>query len=146
MAVQSCVGEARTDADEPLDLHGRDHDDPVPRRAPEHQPELYEAASIDGASQWQRFRFITWPVLTPTTFFIFVMSCIGGLQGGFDMAFVMTKGGPAGATTTIMYHIFNNALTWNKMGYAASMAWFLFVIILGVTLINWRYGGRVVHY
>ncbi len=109
-------------------------------------PELYEAAEIDGASGWQKFWNVTWPMLTPTTFFIFVMSVIGGFQGGFEAAYIMTEGGPAGATTTISYYIWQNAYNWFKMGYAASIAWFLFVIILVVTLFNWKYGGKVVHY
>lgn len=109
-------------------------------------PQLYEAAEIDGASGWQKFWNVTWPMLTPTTFFIFVMSVIGGFQGGFEAAYIMTGGGPAGATTTISFYIYNNAYQWFKMGYAASIAWFLFIVILVVTLFNWKYGGKVVHY
>jgi len=109
-------------------------------------PELYEAAEIDGTNAWQKFWHITWPMLTPTTFFIFVMSVIGGFQGGFEAAYVMTGGGPAGSTTTIDYYIFNNAYVWFKMGYAASIAWILFALIFIVTLFNWKYGGKVVHY
>ena len=63
-------------------------------------PELYEAAEIDGANGWQRFRHITLPMLKPTTFFIFIMSVIGGFQGGFASAFVMTGGGPNGSTSS----------------------------------------------
>ncbi len=109
-------------------------------------PQLYEAAEIDGASGWQKFWNVTWPMLTPTTFFIFVMSVIGGFQGGFESAYIMTGGGPAGATTTISYYIYNNAYQWFKMGYAASIAWFLFLVILIVTMFNWKYGGKVVNY
>ena len=109
-------------------------------------PELYEAADIDGANKWQKFRAITWPLVSPTTFFIFTMSLIGGLQGGFEQAFVMTRGGPAGATTTISYYIYNHAFAWNHMGYAAAIAWVLFAVVFVVTLLNWRFGRRVVHY
>lgn len=109
-------------------------------------PELYEAADIDGANGWQKFWNVTWPMLTPTTFFIFIMSVIAGFQGGFEAAYVMTGGGPAGSTTTIDYYIFNNAYVWFKMGYAAAIAWILFAIIFVVTLFNWKYGGKVVHY
>lgn len=109
-------------------------------------PELYEAAEIDGANAWQKFWSVTWPMLSPTTFFIFVMSVIGGFQGGFEAAYVMTGGGPAGSTTTIDYYIFNNAYVWFKMGYAASIAWILFALIFVVTLLNWKFGGKVVHY
>jgi len=109
-------------------------------------PELYEAADIDGASPWQKFWHITWPMLTPTTFFIFVMSMIGGFQGGFQQAYIMTGGGPAGSTTTIEYYIFNNVYVWQHMGYAAAIAWILFAIIFFVNMLIWRYGGKVVHY
>ena len=108
--------------------------------------ELYEAAAIDGASSWQKFRAVTMPFISPTTFFIFIMSVIGGFQGGFMQAYLMTQGGPAGATTTIEYYIFSNAYEWFKMGYAASIAWFLVLVVFVVTLINWRFGGRLVHY
>ena len=108
--------------------------------------ELYEASAIDGASSWQKFQHITWPMLGPTTFFIFIMSVIAGFQGGFDAAFVMTGGGPAGATTTVSYYIYQNAYEWFHMGYAASIAWVLFVSVFIVTLMNWKYGGKVVHY
>ena len=109
-------------------------------------PELYEAAGIDGANKWQKFWNITWPMLTPTTFFIFIMSMMGGFQGGFDSAYIMTGGGPAGSTTTIMYYIYNNAFQWFKMGYAAAIAWVLFIIVFIVTLINWKIGSKLVHY
>lgn len=108
--------------------------------------ELYEASAIDGASSWQKFQHITWPMLGPTTFFIFIMSVIAGFQGGFDAAFVMTGGGPAGATTTVSYYIYQNAYEWFHMGYAASIAWVLFISVFIVTLMNWKYGGKVVHY
>ncbi|MFW6146355.1 MAG: extracellular solute-binding protein [Planctomycetota bacterium] len=108
-------------------------------------PHLYEAASIDGATRWQQFKSITWPLLSPTTFFILVMSMIRGFNGGFQAAFVMTQGGPQGATTTLSYHIYQNAFQWYRMGYAAALAWLLFLVVFTVTLINWRFGGRQVH-
>lgn len=111
--------------------------------------ELYHAADIDGASNWQKFRHITWPLLAPTTFFIFITSCIGGFQGGFEQAYIMTGGGPFtpyGETTTLGFYIFKNAYQFLNMGYASAVAWFLFVIVLGVTALNWRYGGRKVEY
>lgn len=107
---------------------------------------LYEAAEIDGAGPWARFLHITWPMLTPTTFFILIMSVIGGFQGGFEAAYMMTRGGPTGSTTTLSYYIYNHAFEWFNMGYAAAIAWFLFALVFLVTLANWRYGGRLVHY
>lgn len=108
--------------------------------------ELYEAAEMDGAGGWHKFKAVTVPFISPTTFFIFIMSVIGGFQGGFMQAYIMTGGGPAQATTTLEYYIYNNAYQWFKMGYAASIAWFLFLVVFVVTLVNWRYGGKLVHY
>ncbi len=109
-------------------------------------PELYEAAKMVGAGVWQRFWKITWPMVSPTTFFIFVMGIIGGFQGGFQQAHIMTEGGPAGSTTTIDFYIYQNAYQWFKMGYAASIAWFLFLIVLALTMFNWRISQKLVHY
>ncbi|MDD5066488.1 MAG: sugar ABC transporter permease [bacterium] len=107
--------------------------------------QLYEAASIDGASAWQRFWHITLPMLGPTNFFIVIMGIIGGFQT-FGEIYVMTGGGPAGSTTTIVYYIYNNAFQWFKMGYASSIAWFLFIIIFIATLLQWKYAGQKVEY
>jgi len=104
--------------------------------------ELYEAAEMDGAGWWHRLRYITWPMLAPTTFFIFVMSVIAGFQGSFTQVYILTKGGPAGATTTLIYYIYQNAFNWFKMGYAAAIAWILFVVIFTATMLNWRLGNR----
>lgn len=109
-------------------------------------PQLYEAAMIDGASRWQKFRHVTWPLISPTTFFIFVMGVIAGFQGGFMQAYIMTEGGPQGSTTTLAYYIFNNAYRWFNMGKAAAVAWVLFVVVFALTLLNWRFGGRKVNY
>ena len=110
--------------------------------------ELYEAAALDGAGAWARLRHITWPMLSPTTFFVATMSVIAGFQGSFlfAAAFLMTGGGPAGATTTLMLYIYNYAIAWHQLGYAAAVAVVLFVLVFGVTVLNWRYGQRLVHY
>ncbi len=110
--------------------------------------ELYEAAALDGAGSWTRLRHITWPLLSPTTFFVVTMSIIAGLQGSFlfTAAFLMTGGGPAGSTTTLMLYIYNYAISWHQLGYATTIACVLFVLVFGFTLINWRYGQRLVHY
>lgn len=106
----------------------------------------YEAAEIDGAGPWGKFWSVTWPMISPTTFFILIMSVIGGFQGGFMVADVMTGGGPAGSTTTIEYYLYQTAFQKFNMGYASAIAWFLFAVILLLTLITWRVGGRVVTY
>ena len=104
--------------------------------------ELYEAAAIDGAGRFRQFRCITVPMLAPTSFFIFVMSVIAGFQGGFESAFVLTQGGPAGSTTTLSYYIYNHGFVWFNMGYAAAISLVLFVLVLAITLVNWKFGGE----
>jgi len=99
--------------------------------------ELYEAALVDGASPWRQLLHITIPMLSPTTFFVLTTSLIGAFQG-FDQFYILTQGGPANSTTTLVMYIFNNGFQYFKMGYAASMAAVLFVIILVITLIQWR--------
>ena len=98
---------------------------------------LKEAAAIDGATPWQSFWKITLPLLTPTTFFIFVTSLIGAFQV-FDQVYVMTGGGPAGATTTIVHQIYNAAFKALAMGYASAESFVLFGIILIVSLLSMR--------
>ncbi len=102
--------------------------------------ELHEAAEIDGASAWQRFRNITWPSVAPVTFFIVTMGLIHGFQSGFEAAYIMTGGGPYGTTTTIGYYIYKMAYVNFDMGYAAAIACVLFVLVLAITLVNWRRG------
>ncbi|MCS6950912.1 MAG: sugar ABC transporter permease [bacterium] len=108
--------------------------------------ELIEASQLDGASKWSIFRHVTWPQLAPTTFFIVVMSFIGGLQGGFEQARVMTGGGPAGTTTTLTYYIYTKAFEEFQIGYASAISWILFAIIFAVTLVNWKFGAKEVSY
>lgn len=98
---------------------------------------LREAAAIDGANRWQTFWRITLPLLQPTTFFIFVTSLIGAFQV-FDVVYVMTGGGPANATTTLVHQIYNAAFKALDMGYAAAMSFVLFGIILVVSLFSTR--------
>ncbi|GHJ47914.1 suagr ABC transporter permease [Catellatospora sp. TT07R-123] len=85
--------------------------------------EFSDAAMIDGAGSWQRFRHITWPLLKPTSFFVAVNSTIGAVTGlqAYDLVFALTKGGPAGHTTTVVYYIYQQAFTFNHYGYAAAL-------------------------
>jgi multiple sugar transport system permease protein len=108
--------------------------------------ELYEAASIDGANRWAKFWHVTWPLISPTTFFLCIIGIIGLLVGGFDLIWTMTKGGPLDASTTIVIHIFRNAFVYYDMGYASAMAYMLFLVILALTIIQWRLQKRWVHY
>jgi multiple sugar transport system permease protein len=107
---------------------------------------LYEAARIDGAGKWHQFLAITWPMVSPTTAFILTMGLIGGFQGGFDAAYVMTRGGPAGATTTLSYFIFENGFRHFYMGRAAAASWILFLMVFCLTLVNWRWMAKRVTY
>ena len=108
--------------------------------------DLYDAAEVDGANSWQKFWAVTWPQISPTTFFIAIMSIIGGFQAGFDPAYIMTGGGPNGSTTTIIFYLYNNAFQWHHMGYAAAIAWVLFMMVFAVTLFQWKGFGSNVHY
>jgi len=101
------------------------------------QEYLREAAAIDGATRWQTFWRITLPLLQPTTFFIFVTSLIGAFQV-FDVVYVMTGGGPANATTTLVHQIYNAAFKALDMGYAAAMSFVLFGIVLAVSAFSFR--------
>lgn len=108
--------------------------------------DYHEASSLDGAGPWQRFRYITWPLLGPTTFFILIINLINGFQEGFQQAHIMTQGGPAGSTTMLSYYIYNQAYVWNHMGYAAAISWILFTFVIIITAISWKFGNRIVWY
>jgi len=108
-------------------------------------PEFYEAAQVDGAGAWARFRHITVPLVSPTTFFVLLMSLIWAFQV-FEESYIMTKGGPAFATTTVVYYIYLNAFKWFNMGKAAAIAWLLFGVIFAFTVFQVRYQRRWVHY
>lgn len=94
---------------------------------------LYEAAALDGASPWQRFWSITFPMLAPTTFFVTTISLISSFQV-FDQVWIMTQGGPAGATSVMVELIYKNAFSYYKMGYASAISWVLFALIFVVTI------------
>lgn len=106
---------------------------------------LYEAAEMDGASSLSKFFNITLPLLSPTTFFVLIMSLIGSFQV-FEQAYIMTSGGPARATVTTVYYIYQNGFQWYRMGYASAVAWLLFAAIMLLTFIQWRFQGRWVFY
>jgi multiple sugar transport system permease protein len=109
---------------------------------PEH---LYEAATIDGATRWQKLRYVTLPLLTPSILFATILAMIGAFQV-FDQVWVMTEGGPAGATTVVMEQVVKNAFQYGLMGEASSMSWVLFAIILVFTVIQLRAQRLWVHY
>ncbi|MGC8669060.1 MAG: carbohydrate ABC transporter permease [Chthonomonadales bacterium] len=106
---------------------------------------LYEAAALDGAGRWARFRHVTLPMLSPVILFNLIMGLIGSFQY-FTQAYVMTNGGPQDATMFYALHLFNQAFLDFKMGYASAMAWFLFVIALACALVVFRTSARWVYY
>lgn len=106
---------------------------------------LYEAAKIDGAGAWQRLRNITIPMLTPSLFFVIVISLINGFQV-FDQVWVMTEGGPAGSSTVVVEQIVKNTFSYGRAGYASAMSVVLFMIILAVTAVQIRTQKRWVFY
>ena len=98
---------------------------------------LYEAATVDGANSWQSFRYITLPSLQPVTLYVLVTAIIGSFQI-FGPIYAMTDGGPAFATTTIVHQIYINGFRYFNMGYAAAQSWVLFLLLLGLSIVNLR--------
>ena len=103
--------------------------------------EYYEAAAIDGASSWQQFRFVTIPLLKPTLLFLTTMAIIGSLQV-FDTVYMMTGGGPAGSTTTVVLHMYQAAFEWLRTSYSTAMAVGLFFVIFAATRIQMKLYGE----
>ena len=98
---------------------------------------LYEAAIIDGANSWHRFRFVTLPLLTPTLFFVIIMNLIYSFKV-FDQIYIMTQGGPGRATSVLVYYIYVQAFVNQNFGYASAMAFVLFLVLLGITIMQFR--------
>ncbi len=107
--------------------------------------ELLEAAAIDGASRWATFRSVTLPLLGPATLFLVVWSTINALQL-FDEIYNTTRGGPLGATTVVVYYLYQQAFQFFEAGYAAAIAYVLFIAILVITVIQFAISRRTVHY
>ncbi len=107
--------------------------------------DYYDAAEIDGAGAWQRFRDVTLPLLTPTTFFLLVIDVIASLQV-FDLVYVMTRIDQTNQLPTVVYYIYEEGFRNFRMGYAITVAWVLLAIILVFTLVQFRLQRRWVHY
>jgi ABC-type sugar transport system permease subunit len=99
--------------------------------------EFYDAAAIDGANRWQNFWHITLPLLKPTTVFVMVTTLIGAFQA-FNLQYVMTEGGPRDSTTTLALLVYKNGFQYFKMGEAAAISVFMFLIIITITLLQVR--------
>ncbi|MFP4467027.1 MAG: carbohydrate ABC transporter permease [Candidatus Goldiibacteriota bacterium] len=109
--------------------------------------QLYEAADIDGAGLFHKFRHITIPMLTPVIFFNLIMTIVWSFQI-FTQVYVMTggQGGPADSTLVMVLYIYQMAFKYHHMGYASALAWILFVVIMIFTLLQFRFAGGWVHY
>ena len=99
--------------------------------------DYYDAAQVDGAGNWQEFRFITLPLLRPVMLFVVVTNTIGALQV-FDLVFATTGGAPANSSMTVVLHMYNTAFKFSRMGRASAMAFILFAIIMLITVMQVR--------
>lgn len=108
-------------------------------------PDLYEAAAIDGAGWWRRLFSITLPMLSPSTFFVVVLSLINGFQV-FDQVYVMTGGGPNNSSRVVVQEVYDLTFRYGQAGMASALSWLLFVVILIITLIQFRGQKRWVNY
>jgi multiple sugar transport system permease protein len=106
---------------------------------------LYDAAAVDGATGWRRFWHITLPLLSPTTFFVLVMAVIRSFQV-FGQVYMLTGGGPAYATSTIVFYVYEKAFLSLHMGYASALAWVLFGVVFLLTLVQYRFQREWVTY
>lgn len=107
--------------------------------------ELYEAAKVDGANSFQRFKSITLPMLTPTTFFVSIMLTIACFKV-FDLVSVMTNGGPGRSTNVLVFNIYNTAFINYEFGYASAISMILFGIVLAITIVQFRAEKKWVSY
>ncbi|MDF1478659.1 sugar ABC transporter permease [Leifsonia sp. H3M29-4] len=108
-------------------------------------PDLYDAAKMDGAGWWRRLFSVTLPLLSPSTFFVLVISLINGFQV-FDQVYAMTGGGPNGASEVVVQRIYDLTFRYGQAGEAAALSWMLFIVILAVTLVQVRGQRRWVNY
>lgn len=108
-------------------------------------PELHEAARLDGANPWQAFWRITLPLISPTFFLVFIITLIGALKL-FTPVYVLTGGGPADATTTLIVYMFKQGFQFFEFGYASAVATVLFALVLVLTLAQWSLRRRLVFY
>jgi len=105
---------------------------------------LFEASKVDGANAFDTFRFVTVPLLSPTIFFVVIITCISSFQI-FDLIYLMTQGGPLDSTNVLVYAIYKNAFEYFKIGQASAIAYVLFVIILVLALGQWSLRKKLVY-
>ena len=105
---------------------------------------MFEAAKIDGANSFQTFKNVTIPLLSPTIFFVIIITAISSFQV-FDLIYLMTQGGPFDSTNVLVYAIYKNAFEYFNVGKASAIAYVLFAIILVLTLIQWSMRKKIVY-
>ncbi len=105
---------------------------------------MFEAAKIDGANAFQTFKNVTIPLLSPTIFFVVIITAISSFQV-FDLIYLMTQGGPFDSTNVLVYAIYKNAFEFFNVGKASAIAYVLFLIILVLTLIQWHFRRKLVY-
>jgi len=108
--------------------------------------EVLEAASIDGANTWQRFWRVTFALLSPMTFFLLITNITYSFFDIFGMIDILTKGGPLDATNVMIYNLYRDAFEYYKTGLASAQSVVLFLLVVGLTLLQFRTSGRQVHY
>ena len=106
--------------------------------------EIFEAAMVDGATHLKRFFYVNVPLLSPTIFFVIIVTAISSFQV-FDLIYLMTEGGPFDSTNVLVYSIYKNAFEYFNIGKASAIAYVLFVIILVLTLVQWHYRKKLVY-
>jgi multiple sugar transport system permease protein len=106
---------------------------------------LYDAATVDGANRWQKFKHVTLPSISPVLLFNIIMGMIGTSQI-FTPAYVMTEGGPNNASLFYVLYLYRNAFEWFKMGYASALAWILFWIVLAGMIVMFRFSKSRIYY
>ena len=102
---------------------------------------LYESADIDGANGFTKFFKVTLPMISPTMFFVLVISIMSSFQV-FTPVNIMTQGGPGTSTTVLVYYIYKTAFTYSKIGYANAIGWILFLLVFGFTLLQWKFSNK----
>ena len=106
---------------------------------------LYEAAEIDGAGRWAKFRYVTVPMLSPSLFFVLIVSTVGSFQI-FTEIRIMTEGGPGTSSYVLVWYLWQNAFVYLKMGFASAVAWILFIVIMALVALQFWIGTRWVYY
>jgi ABC-type sugar transport system permease subunit len=108
--------------------------------------ELYESARLDGCNDFKLFKHITFPLVSPATFFVFILTLVTCFFNGFDIIKVLTQGDPIDSTNIYVYYLYESAFLNQRMGYGSAISFIFFIFILIFTLLQFRLQKRWVHY